>query len=45
MFGYGKKAQQPKKTYASETTLLYYKVADVAKSGNPGTEHHDPSRS
>lgn len=26
MFGYGKKAQQPKKTSASETTLLYYKV-------------------
>jgi len=26
MFGYGKKAQQPKKTSPSETTLLYYKV-------------------
>jgi hypothetical protein len=26
MFGYGKKAQQPKETSASETTLLYYKV-------------------
>jgi hypothetical protein len=26
MFGYGKRVQQPKKTSASETTLLYYKV-------------------
>jgi hypothetical protein len=26
MFGYGKRAQQPKKTSSSEMTLLYYKV-------------------